>query len=173
MRITDYIENFWFENIADKLNPDYKSMLYQFDDKTDRLRCVTFKSTIDNKWYRVVYTYNTNGNIAYEVLLDLSKIIRSARDITTGAIITYHYKYTYEYGCLFNITVTSYNQFIVVKNKGLVKIKSSCAGNTRTFMKKYMEDGRLISTIEIDIPTRCRIFRKYDVNGNIIKEYCM
>lgn len=148
MRITDYIPHFYFENVAEKLKPDYPGMLYKFNDN-NQLKMVMFKSLIDSNIYRVTYNYDNKNRIISERLVTLSghKVLNLKPNTS---VCVYNYAYSNSSNILDDpnkyITVTSYSD--IVAHNGLYLINRN---NGKSFYKKYLHNpGLLLKSIDID-----------------------
>lgn len=145
----DYINTYYFENIADRLKPDYDGMLFQFNE--NKLINVTFKSKIDNNIYRVRYHYDEFNHLLAEHLRLVKANTQSI--ISTKNVITYWYRYKNE-----SIDVTSYGNYAVAD--GIKYIKNNF--KNKVMLKIYDLNRLLRKSIDIDLSTGKLVMSKYD-----------
>ena len=169
MRITDYIPNFYFENVADRLKPDYPGMLYKFNDK-NQLKMVMFKSLIDNNVYRVTYNYDNMNRIISERLVTLTS--NNVLNLKPGtSVCIYNYAYSNSSNILEDpnkyIVITSYSDIVVRDGLYLIN-RNGC----KSFYKKYLHNpGLLLKSIDMD--DECNMVEtvyKYGFNERLLSK---
>ena len=183
MEIRDYIKEYYFENIVEKLDPEYDTMVFNFDSE-NKLINVVFRNKADNNIYYVKYRYNKANRITDETL----KIIKKNIDIDPkfgNKSVLCRIKYRYTKNSI-KVIKKGYCEFINGRiYYNIPKFKK----DNILYMKEYDQNGYIIGMIDygwLDFKEKflpyqkikgtdiqVKSYYKYNSTGNIISRYLL